>query len=92
MHYRLHDLPGLTIESRLAAKLDAVRAFAYPHPIDRLIVSAPRATLGIVTCGKAHLELPEAQRRLDISLDALEAAGGGWTKSSLFSPGASAHS
>ena len=75
LHYRMHDLPGLAIEARLAAKLDAVRAFAYANPIDRLIASAPRATVGIVTCGKAHLDLLEALRRLDISLDGLEAAG-----------------
>lgn len=75
LHYRMHDLPGLAIEARLAAKLDAVRAFAYANPIDRLVVSAPRATVGIVTCGKAHLDLLEALRRLDISLDGLEAVG-----------------
>lgn len=75
LHYRLHDLPGLGIESRLSAKLDAVRAFAYANPIDHLIVPAPKATLGIVTCGKAHLDLLEALRRLNIPLDVLEAAG-----------------
>lgn len=75
LHYRLHDLPGLGIEARLSAKLDAVRAFAYSNPIDRLVVPAPVATLGIVTCGKAHLDLLEALRRLDISLDALADAG-----------------
>ena len=75
LHYRLQDLPGLGIEARLSAKLDAVRAFAHANPIDRLIVPAPGAKLGIVTCGKAHLDLLEALRRLDISLDALEAVG-----------------
>jgi indolepyruvate ferredoxin oxidoreductase len=75
LHYRLHDLPGLGIEARLSAKLDAVRAFARANPIDRLVVRAPQARLGIVTCGKAHLDLLEALRRLDISLDALQDAG-----------------
>lgn len=75
LHYRMNDLPGLAIEARLSAKLDAVRAFAWANPIDRLIVAAPRARFGIVTCGKAHLDLLEALRRLDISLDALEQAG-----------------
>lgn len=75
LHYRLHDLPGLGIEARLSAKLDAVRAFARVNRIDRLVVASPQARLGIVTCGKAHLDLLEALRRLDISLDALAAAG-----------------
>ena len=75
LHYRLHDLPGLEIETRLSAKLDAVRAFAWANPIDRLIVLAPKARVGIVSCGKAHLDLLEALRRLDISLETLEDAG-----------------
>ncbi|MEI8327301.1 MAG: pyruvate ferredoxin oxidoreductase, partial [Betaproteobacteria bacterium] len=75
LHYRLHDLPGLGIEVRLAAKLDAVRAFARANPIDRLVVAAPAARIGIATCGKAHLDLLEALRRLDISLETLELAG-----------------
>ena len=75
LHYRMNDLPGLGIEARLSAKLDAVRAFAYANPIDRLIVPAPKASVGIVTCGKAHLDLLEALRRLNISLEALAEAG-----------------
>ena len=75
LHYRLHDLPGLGIESRLAAKLDAVRAFAYANPIDRWILPTPQATVGIITCGKAHLDLLEALRRLELSLPMLAAAG-----------------
>ena len=75
LHYRLYDLPGLGIEERLAAKLDAVRAFAAANPIDRIVAAAPRATVGIVTCGKAHLDLLEALRRLELPLEALAAAG-----------------
>jgi len=75
LHYRMSDLPGLGIEQRLAAKLDAVRAFAAANPIDRIVVPAPRAKVGIVTCGKAHLDLLEALRRLELPLDALAAAG-----------------
>lgn len=75
LHYRLHDLPGLGIESRLAAKLDAVRAFAFSNPIDRWILPTPDATVGIITCGKAHLDLLEALRRLDLSMPMLAAAG-----------------
>ena len=75
LHYRWPDLPSLKIEERLLQKLDAVRAFARVNSIDREIVHAPRATVGIVTCGKAHFDLLEVFRRLDISLDALAAAG-----------------
>ena len=75
LHYRWPDLPSLKIEARLFAKLDAVRAFAKVNAIDRDVVVAPRASVGIVTCGKAHLDLLEVFRRLDIPLAALEEAG-----------------
>jgi indolepyruvate ferredoxin oxidoreductase len=75
LHYRWPDLPSLKIEERLHAKLDAVRAFAGVNSIDREIVASEEATVGIVTCGKAHLDLLEVFRRLEISLDALAAAG-----------------
>ena len=75
LHYRWPDLPSLKIEARLHAKLDAVRAFAKVNSIDRQVVEAAQATVGIVTCGKAHLDLLEVFRRLDIPLEALAAAG-----------------
>ena len=75
LHYRWPDLPSLKIEERLQHKLDAVRAFARVNSIDRDIVVSPNARVGIVTCGKAHYDLMEVFRRLDISLDALAAAG-----------------
>jgi indolepyruvate ferredoxin oxidoreductase len=75
LHYRWPDLPSLKIEERLLAKLDAVRAFARVNRIDRDVVVSPHASVGIVTCGKAHLDLLEVFRRLDISLDALGDAG-----------------
>src|SRR6478609_7590710 len=75
LHYRWPDLPSLKIEQRLHAKLDAVRAFAKINSIDRAIVAAPRATVGVITCGKAHFDLLEVFRRLDIPLAALADAG-----------------
>ena len=75
LHYRWPDLPSLAIEQRLFAKLDAVRAFAKVNPLDRDVVVAPQARVGIVTCGKAHLDLMEVFRRLDIAPAALAAAG-----------------
>jgi indolepyruvate ferredoxin oxidoreductase len=75
LHNRWPDLPSLTIEARLDAKLDAVRAFARTNSIDKWIATSPRADVGIATCGKAHLDLMEALRRLDLTVADLDAAG-----------------
>ena len=75
LHYRWPDLPSLRIESRLADKLAAVAAFARVNSIDREVIASPQATLGIVTCGKAHLDLMEVLRRLEITPASLAAAG-----------------
>ncbi|HMC14252.1 MAG TPA: pyruvate ferredoxin oxidoreductase, partial [Albitalea sp.] len=75
LHYRWPDLPSLKIEQRLHHKLDAVRAFARVNSIDRHIVTSAHAKVGIVSAGKAHHDLMEVFRRLDISLQALADAG-----------------
>jgi indolepyruvate ferredoxin oxidoreductase len=75
LHYRWPDLPSLTIEQRLHARLDAVRAFARINSIDRHVVASVRATVGIVTAGKAHYDFMEVLRRLDISTDTLAQHG-----------------
>ena len=75
LHYRWPDLPSLRIESRLADKLAAVAAFARVNSIDREVITSPQATIGIVTCGKAHLDLMEVLRRLQISPEMLATAG-----------------
>ena len=75
LHNRWPDLPSLTIEARLAAKLDAVRHFARTNSIDKWIAPSAQANVGIVTCGKAHLDLMEALRRLDLTVADLDAAG-----------------
>jgi len=75
LHYRWPDLPSLTIEQRLHAKLQAVRAFARINSIDRLIADSPRAATGIVTAGKAHFDFLEVLRRLDISPETLARHG-----------------
>jgi len=86
LHIRMSDLPGAAFETRLAAKLDAVRAFARANSIDRLLLPSPRAKLGLVTCGKAHLDLMEVFRRLGLSFAELEAAGVRLYKLGLTSP------
>ncbi len=66
LHYRWPDLPGPQIEERLEAKKHAVLAFCEANPIDRHIYEVPDARFGIVTTGKAHLDLMEALRLLEI--------------------------
>jgi indolepyruvate ferredoxin oxidoreductase len=66
LHYRWPDLPGPQIEERLEAKKHAVYAFAKANPIDRRIYDIPSATYGIVTTGKAHLDLMEAMRLIGL--------------------------
>ncbi|HET7524418.1 MAG TPA: indolepyruvate ferredoxin oxidoreductase family protein, partial [Burkholderiaceae bacterium] len=75
VHYRWPDLPSLRIESRLQDKLAAARAFAQINSIDCDVIVSPQATVGIVTCGKAHFDLMEVLRRLEITPAMLAAAG-----------------
>ena len=75
LHYRWPDLPSLRIETRLADKRAAVAAFSAVNRIDRTIIGAPQAKVGIVTAGKAHLDFMEVLRRLQITPAMLDAAG-----------------
>jgi indolepyruvate ferredoxin oxidoreductase len=67
LHYRWPDLPGPQIEARMEGKKEAVLAFADANPIDRQIYHLPHASYGIVTTGKAHLDVLEALRLLGLS-------------------------
>ncbi|GBD43140.1 hypothetical protein HRbin40_00605 [bacterium HR40] len=63
LHFRWQDPPGMAIEERLQHKLDAAEAFARVNPgIDRTVVAADRARLGIVAVGKAFGDVMEALR------------------------------
>ncbi|WP_407659629.1 indolepyruvate ferredoxin oxidoreductase family protein [Massilia endophytica] len=75
LHYRWPDLPSLKIEQRVAEKLNAVRAFARVNSIDRFITRAPGARLGIVSAGKAYLDLLEALQRMGLTQARLEELG-----------------
>ncbi len=75
LHYRWPDLPSLRIETRLKDKLAAVAAFAKVNSVDRLVIEAPQARVGIVTVGKAHHDLMEVLRRLEITPQMLEQVG-----------------
>ncbi|MBQ0824745.1 indolepyruvate ferredoxin oxidoreductase family protein [Microvirga sp. HBU67558] len=75
LHYRWPDLPGPQIEERMEAKKHAVYAFAKANPIDRRIYDIPDASYGIVTAGKAHLDLMEALRLIGLDEAACRAHG-----------------
>jgi len=72
LHYRWPDFPGPQIEERLETKKAATLAFAAANPIDRKIFNVPNARFGIVTTGKAHLDLMEALRLIGIDKDNAE--------------------
>ena len=75
LHYRWPDLPSLKIEQRVAEKLNAVQAFARANSIDRMVVAAPLAKVGIVSAGKAHLDMMEALERMGLTTARLEQLG-----------------
>jgi indolepyruvate ferredoxin oxidoreductase len=75
LHYRWPDLPGPQIEERMEAKKHAVYAFAKANPIDRRIYDIPHAIYGIVTTGKAHLDLLEALRLIGLNETACRTHG-----------------
>jgi indolepyruvate ferredoxin oxidoreductase len=66
LHIRRADLPSPEIETRIRAKIKAVRAFAEANPIDRRIYDVETAKFGFVTTGKGHLDLMEALRLLGL--------------------------
>lgn len=75
LHYRWPDLPSMQIESRLKAKLEAVAKFSTVNSIDRLVVNSEKAQVGILTAGKAHHDLMEVFRRMQLSESDLMQAG-----------------
>ncbi len=66
IHMRRTDPPSAEIETRMGAKLKAIEAFVEANPIDKKIYGIDDAVFGIVTTGKAHLDLMEALRLLGI--------------------------
>ena len=66
LNFRWPDLPGMQIETRMRDKKEAVRAFARANPIDKVIYNNPKAKFGIITTGKAHLDVMEALALLGI--------------------------
>ena len=75
LHYRWPDLPGPQIEERMEAKKKATLAFAHANPIDHAVFDNLDATYGIITTGKAHLDLMEALRLLGIDRERAKRIG-----------------
>ncbi len=75
LHVRRADLPSPEIETRIQAKIKAVRTFAEANPIDRRLYDIEEAKFGFVTTGKAHLDLMEALRLLGLDEDACRRLG-----------------
>jgi indolepyruvate ferredoxin oxidoreductase len=68
--------PPLEAEKRLfGPKMDAVRAFARANQLDRIVLDGKPARLGIITTGKAYLDLKQAMADLGISDRDAEALG-----------------
>jgi indolepyruvate ferredoxin oxidoreductase len=60
--------PPLEQEARLRLwKLPAVHAFARANRLDRIVLDAPRARLGIMTTGKSYLDTRQALDELGIT-------------------------
>lgn len=72
LEFRTSDFLTPAVEERLAAKLEAVKAFAALNSIDRLVIPAPGATIGIVAVGKAFGDLMEALARAGLEHEHLE--------------------
>ena len=66
LNFRWPDLPGPQIEARMKDKIEAVHAFVRANPIDRRIYDIPNARMGIITTGKAHLDLIETLELLGV--------------------------
>ncbi len=66
LHIRWPDT-ALAQERRLHEhKLEAVKAFARANRLDKVIIDAPEARIGIVTTGKSYLDTRQAMDDLDL--------------------------
>ena len=67
LHIRWPD-PPLVAEARLhGPRMQAVAAFARANPLDRVVVNSTQPRLGIMTTGKAYLDVRQALADLGIS-------------------------
>jgi indolepyruvate ferredoxin oxidoreductase len=67
---------GLEMEREIHyGRLEAAKAFAAAHPLNRITVPTPDAWLGIVAAGKAFTDVRQALRDLGLDDDGLRRAG-----------------
>ncbi len=62
-------------ERVLRYRLPAARAFVRANGLDRVVIAAPRPRLGIITTGKAYLDVRQALRDLGLDDEAAAALG-----------------
>ncbi|MCW5731094.1 MAG: indolepyruvate ferredoxin oxidoreductase family protein [Alphaproteobacteria bacterium] len=75
LHIRWPD-PPLSQERRLhGPKMEAVAAFARANPFDRTVIDGPKARFGIVTTGKAYLDVRQALDDLGLTPERAREAG-----------------
>jgi indolepyruvate ferredoxin oxidoreductase len=65
--YSTRDFLTLAIEVRMMRRLEAIAAFARANPLDRTVVDAPDADIGIVAVGKNAKDTLEAFSRAGLS-------------------------
>ncbi|WP_454616577.1 indolepyruvate ferredoxin oxidoreductase family protein [Bradyrhizobium cenepequi] len=73
--YDTRDFLTPTIELRMMRRLEVISAFARANPLDRFLIGAPRADIGIVAVGKTALDLMEALSRAGLSPQRLAEQG-----------------
>ena len=75
LNIRWPDAP-LAQEARLhGPKMDAVAAFARANPLDRIVLDSKPARLGVITTGKAYLDVRQALSDLGVSDAQAQALG-----------------
>jgi indolepyruvate ferredoxin oxidoreductase len=74
VHIAWENMP-LAVEQRLHVKLERAKAYARANGLDRVAVEAPERRLGIVTTGKAYLDVRQALEELGIDEERARAIG-----------------
>ncbi|HLT99670.1 MAG TPA: indolepyruvate ferredoxin oxidoreductase family protein [Burkholderiaceae bacterium] len=62
--YSSREFLSPAIEERMLQRLEAVKLFGRHHPLDKILESAPLARLGIISVGKASLDVMDTLARL----------------------------
>ncbi len=65
-HITMNNIPVQIEQQLYTVKLPAAQAYARTNGIDRVVLDSPRRRLGIVTTGKAYLDVRQALEELGI--------------------------